>query len=83
MNRDGTIGPQIVKPIVDSCSVHTDRVPAEPDLTHRYPRDVGENIRDNNARGWICPKCGNGVAPNVKVCPCSELTQNVFVQNEK
>ena len=25
-------------------------------------------MEDN--RGWICPICGRGVAPNVKVCPC-------------
>lgn len=31
--------------------------------------------------GWICPKRGKGVAPDVKVCPCSNLVENVFVQN--
>lgn len=25
-------------------------------------------MEDN--KGWICPVCGRGVAPNVKVCPC-------------
>ena len=25
-------------------------------------------MEDN--KGWICPICGRGVAPNVKVCPC-------------
>ncbi len=23
-------------------------------------------------KGWICPKCGSGVAPNVNICPCNE-----------
>ena len=25
-------------------------------------------MEDN--KGWICPICGRGVAPTVKVCPC-------------
>jgi hypothetical protein len=24
----------------------------------------------NNREGWVCPLCGRGVAPDVKVCPC-------------
>jgi rubrerythrin len=22
--------------------------------------------------GWICPKCGSGVSPFEKVCPCNQ-----------
>ena len=27
-------------------------------------------------KGWICPICGRGVAPNVTVCPCQEESTN-------
>jgi len=23
-------------------------------------------------KGWISPKCGSGVSPNVNICPCTE-----------
>lgn len=23
--------------------------------------------------GWICPKCGSGVNPNISVCPCNDI----------
>lgn len=25
--------------------------------------------------GWVCPVCGRGVAPGVKVCPCSTAVE--------
>lgn len=24
-------------------------------------------------KGWICPKCGSGVNPNINVCPCNDI----------
>ena len=32
--------------------------------------DDTAQILPNDNKGWICPICGRGVAPNVKVCPC-------------
>jgi uncharacterized Zn ribbon protein len=29
--------------------------------------------------GWICPKCNRGIAPFVKVCPCTNYTSTVTV----
>lgn len=23
-------------------------------------------------KGWVCPICGHGVSPDVKVCPCKD-----------
>ena len=31
--------------------------------------DNGRTIDLNSGQGWICPKCGNAVAPSVLVCP--------------
>ncbi len=33
--------------------------------------------------GWICPKCGKGLAPTVKSCDCNSIknTKPVFVKN--
>lgn len=24
-------------------------------------------------KGWICPKCGSGVNPNINICPCNDI----------
>lgn len=35
----------------------------------------------NGQEGWICPKCGRAIAPNVTVCPCGERNPNANTPN--
>lgn len=34
-------------------------------LAHIFPEQP-------EPKGWICPKCGSGVAPHTNICPCAE-----------
>ena len=38
--------------------------------TKTYTINLGKQNKETGEYGWICPICGRGVAPNVKVCPC-------------
>ena len=38
--------------------------------TKTYVVNLEEQNKETGEYGWICPICGRGVAPNVKVCPC-------------
>ena len=29
-------------------------------------------------RGWICPKCGSGMNPDVSQCPCNNYIPGVY-----
>jgi len=31
--------------------------------------DNGKQIDLNSGQGWVCPKCGNVIAPSILVCP--------------
>jgi hypothetical protein len=28
--------------------------------------------------GWVCPKCNQGIAPDVLVCPCTPIPINLI-----
>jgi hypothetical protein len=32
---------------------------------------TGEPLQSGGRPGWVCPKCGCGVAPDAQRCPCT------------
>jgi uncharacterized OB-fold protein len=33
------------------------------------------DFKEKSSTGWICPKCGRVLAPNVITCPCTQSKQ--------
>jgi uncharacterized OB-fold protein len=34
-----------------------------------------KSISKNMSSGWVCPKCGRVLSPEVRECPCSKAKQ--------
>jgi len=49
-----------------------DPPPYIPGTADPWPSYIGDPlpVTQPQRMGWLCPKCGQGVSPDVTICPC-------------